>query len=142
MSKHYLKLKLNAPEFFNGKTIEHNGFLIEYNKDYIGEQDPQLAFAIKEIEDATINPCHPTRIFNASIIEDNIDIDNLPYSTRTNEDSTIWFNLIELGLTVQTHPPLGNGWIDTQSITSGWAYRISPDNKLTLDDIRNQKQTA
>jgi len=142
MNKKYLRLKLNAPEFFNGKTIEHNGFTIEYNKDYIGEQDPNLAIAMKQIEEATINPCHPTRIFNAAIIEDNIDIDNLPYSTRSNEDSTVWFNLRDLGFIIQNNPPMGNGWTDTRSITAGWPYRISPDCKLTLDDIRNQSETA
>ena len=127
---------LKAPKFFIGKTIEHNGFTIEYNKNYIGEYPEDLAVAMKEIEKATINPNHPTRIFKASIIEDNIDLDNLPYKCGAG-DSKIWFDLRELGFTIQHKGGMVREFEDaTSALCSGWAYRISPDCTQTLENIR------
>ncbi len=132
----YLRLKLSAPELFTGKIIEHNGFTIEFNRDYKGEAPEGLAKAMKELQEATKNPCHPTRIFNALIIEDNIDLDNLPYVNDTDEDSNIWFNVRDLGFTIQTKLGFRDEWKDTQMIGRGWEYRINPECTLTLDDIR------
>ena len=136
----YLKLMLKAPEFFNGKTIEHNGFTIEYNKNYIGEQHAALDVAMKEIEIATINPCHPTRLFKCISIYDNIDLDNLPYGNNSDEDSKIWFNLRDLGFQLQTKLGFRSEWKNSQVMTQGWYYRISPKNTQTLDNIRKDNK--
>lgn len=138
MRKNYLKLRLDAPEFFNGKTIEHNGFIIEYNKEYGGEQETGLAEAMKEIEQATINKCHPSRIFNATVIEDNIDLDNLPFTIITDKDAELWQNIKNLGFGMQTKLGFTGEWKDTEMIGYGWDYRIKENDEITLDGIRNR----
>lgn len=131
----YLRLKLEAPEFFTGKTIEHAGFAIEFNKDYKGDMPEALAIAIKEIAFASQKTNVSTRLFDYMIVEDNIDLDNLP-SKLTDKTSTLWYNLIKLGFKVEYR--LGHGdWVEGKTRIAGWNYRISPNNTLTLDDIRN-----
>lgn len=132
----YLRLMLEAPDFFTGKTIEHNGFSIEFNKDYKGDMPEAMAIAIKEIVFASQKTNVSTRLFDYMIVEDNIDLDNLP-SKLTDETSILWYNLIKLGFKVEYRLGSSGDWIEGQTRIQGWNYRISPNNTQTLENIRN-----
>jgi len=139
MKNKYLKLMLKAPELFSDKIINHNNIDIEFNKNYIGEYNIELEQSMREISDSCKTDHSLYTPIKLECIYDDIDIDNIKSLAKETKTIQDWRNLIKLGFDIEHRLSMFDEWHQTNHIIHGWKYRISPNNKITLDDIRNKK---